>query len=126
VQTWLQDGRLKFVKDFSSVLVRLLDGQRPRQLATPATSTPPAMRTIPPYATSITAAMNIVARSKAYRRAVPANMTEEAFVADLTATATQLAGIADGNVQGSLLAYGEGSGREGSTRPAGREGEAGV
>jgi hypothetical protein len=107
----LQDRRVRFVKDHSSVLVRLLDGQRRGQLAAHATAVPPSSRIIPTYAAPIAAAMNKAASSKAYRTAVPANSTPEGFVADLNATAIALAGLEHGGGGASANDYGEGSER---------------
>ena len=105
----LQDGRVKYDKDQASVFVRLLDGQRAAQLAAPAHAAPRATLRVPDYAAAAAAAMAKPARSKAYSSAVPKDLSPEAFVAVLNATAAQLAGLANSG-GGVASGYGDGSG----------------
>jgi hypothetical protein len=107
----MQDRRVKFVEDNTSVLVRLSDEQRAGLTPPNACSSPPATRIVPPYATSTRAALNkgFMRASKVYRDAVPGSMTVEAFVADLNTSTMRLAGLEEVTAGASTLAYGEGS-----------------
>ena len=110
----MQDRKIRFVKDNSSVLVRLVDASRRGQLPHPAHSVPASQRMVPAYAQSALNSMNKKGgASKTYAAAVPANMTPESFVADLNASAVKLAGLAEPGAggPGSDSGYGDGSAR---------------
>lgn len=110
VACFAQEKRLKLVDDCTSVLVRVLDEQRPGLATAPAWAVPEADRAVPEYARAAADKLNkpLGRAAKVLRRAVPGGMTDAQFVHDLNAATLRLAGLQDGPGD-SAAGYGDGS-----------------
>lgn len=108
---WAQEKRIKLVDDCTSVLVRVLDEQRPGLASAPAWAVPEGDRTVPPYARGAADKLNkpLGRAAKSLRRAVPGGMTDAQFVQDLNAATLRLAGLQDA-AGDSAAGYGYGDG----------------
>lgn len=95
----MQTGRIRYVNDRSSVLVRLLDDQRKGQLDRPCRAVPPDALRVPAFAANdmtLRSEMGKSIASKTYKRAVPSNMDAEAFVTELNLSIAKVAGLGGG------------------------------
>ena len=103
----MQAGRVRYVHDKSSVLVRLLDDQRKGQLDKPSWMARDSV-TMPAYVESNTALKSEMLRSlrsKTYAKSVPSNMDATGLVSDLNVSISRIAGLNAGD-DGSTLGYG--------------------
>lgn len=78
-----------------SVLVRVLDEQHAGHDSVPAFAVPEKERAVPRYAASVAEKLTrpLGRAGKSLRRAVPAGMTDEQFVLELSAATLRLAGL---------------------------------
>eukprot|EP00892_Ulva_mutabilis_P007913 jgi/Ulvmu1/5494/UM023_0030.1 len=106
----LKEKRLQFVADHTSVLVRVLDEQRPGQASAPVFAVPEGDRVVPRYAAGVADKLTkpLGRAAKSLRRAVPGGLTDDQFVHELNAATLRLAGLAE-DVRDSALGYGDGS-----------------
>lgn len=106
----MQEKRIKLVDDCTSVLVRVLDGQRPGLASAPAWAVPEEDRAVPEYARGFADKLRkpLGRGGKLLRRAVPGGMTDSEFVQELNGATLRLAGLQEAAGE-SAAGYGDGS-----------------